>query len=414
MDNDLKSKTNNLPDKAGVYFFKDADEKVIYVGKAKNLKKRVKNHFQKPDQHAFDFVAQIADIDFILADTENAALILEQKFIKQLQPRWNVEWKDDKSYFYIALSADPFPRVYLTHRPFEEKNLQIPDSRRFCVGPTHANLTHQPALKGSDPFKIKRVKIERVGPFQNCFGPYVSGREVKSFLKEIRKILPYRSCRALPEKPCFYASLGLCAAPCLHKKQKMAYSQMIAAFKILAQIYQGKSGNCVGPTHASLDGSDAFGNGPSEKHIRIEGYDISNLSGTLAVGSMVVFQNGKPDKNEYRKFKIKTVKGQNDVASLAEILKRRMKHQEWPLPDLILLDGGKGQLKSARDIKNIPVLALAKIGDKDGKLFSPFSKNYSQLSKLPPNLSNLFLQIRDEAHRFAIGYNRLRCIKKIR
>ena len=387
MEDGLKNRIERLSDKPGVYFFKDINERVIYVGKAKNLKKRVKNHFQRPDQHAFDFVAQIADIDFILAGGEKEALLLEQQFIKKLQPRWNVEWKDDKSYFYIALSADPFPRV---------------------------SLTHQPALKGSDPFKIKRVKIERVGPFQNCFGPYVSGREVKSFLKEIRKILPYRSCRDLPEKPCFYASLGLCAALCLHKKQKMAYSQMIAAFKVLAQIYQGKSGNCVGPTHASLDGSDAFGNGPSEKHIRIEGYDISNLSGTLAVGSMVVFQSGKPDKNEYRKFKINTVVGQNDVASLAEILKRRMKHQEWPLPDLILLDGGKGQLKSARDIKNIPVLALAKIGDKDGKLFSPFSKNYSQLSKLPPNLSNLFLQIRDEAHRFAIGYNRLRCIKKIR
>jgi len=378
MDNDLKNKIESLPDKAGVYFFKDINERVIYVGKAKNLKKRVKNHFQKPDQHAFDFVAQIADIDFILADGEKEALLLEQQFIKKLQPRWNVEWKDDKSYFYIALSADDFPRVY---------------------------LTHQPALKGSDPFNFKRV-----GPFQDCFGPYVSGREAKSFLKEIRKILPYRSCRDLPKKPCFYRDLKLCLAPCVDKKTKLTYLKAIAVLRSLFRIYQGQRL----PTHFSEGLTLCFRGLDPLKKMRVEGYDISNLGGTLATGSMVVFENGRANKKEYRKFKIKTVRGQNDVASLAEILKRRMKHQEWPLPDLILLDGGKGQLKAAQSIKNIPVLAVAKIGDKDGKLFTKFSKNYAQLSKLPSNLSNLLLQIRNEAHRFAIGYNRLRREKIIK
>jgi len=127
MEGNLKQKIENLPDTAGVYFFKDINERVIYVGKAKNLKKRVKNHFQKPDQHAFDFISQITDLDFIQTDSEKEALLLEQQFIKKLQPRWNAEWKDDKNYFYAAISADEFPRVY---------------------------LTHQPALKGSDPFKI--------------------------------------------------------------------------------------------------------------------------------------------------------------------------------------------------------------------------------------------------------------------
>jgi excinuclease ABC subunit C len=147
--------------------------------------------------------------------------------------------------------------------------------------------------------------------------------------------------------------------------------------------------------------------------MRVECYDISNLAGTLAVGSMVVFENGKANKNEYRKFKIKTVAGQNDVASLKEVLERRFNHAEWPLPDLIVLDGGKGQLKAAKGI-DISVIALAKIGDKDGKLFTKFSKNYARLSKLPPNLSNFFLQIRDEAHRFAIGYNKQRREKEIK
>jgi excinuclease ABC subunit C len=193
---------------------------------------------------------------------------------------------------------------------------------------------------------------------------------------------------------------------------------MIAALKVLLRIYQGNAGVCEGLTFAE---NAKVRPSQTKMQMRVEGYDVSNLQGTLAVGSMAVFEGGLPNKNEYRKFKIKTVKGHNDVASLTEILKRRMKRQEWPLPDLILIDGGKGQLKSAKNI-DIPTIALAKIGDKDsamfatsdGKLFTKFSKNYAQLSKLPPNLSNLFLQVRDEAHRFAIGYNKLRREKEIK
>jgi excinuclease ABC subunit C len=390
MDDVLKNKIEGLPDVAGVYFFKDVAERVIYVGKAKNLKKRVKNHFQKPDQHSFDFVSQIADIDFIQTSSEKEALLLEQQFIKKLQPRWNVEWKDDKNYFYIALSDDEFPRVSLTHQP----NLV---EVKPPLTPLSGGLTSTTST---------------------IYGPFVSGREVKSFLKEIRKALPFRSCRNLPKKPCFYHSLGLCPAPCLHRKTKSAYVQMIAALKVLLRIYQGNAGVCEGLTFAE---NAKVRPSQTKMQMRVEGYDVSNLQGTLAVGSMAVFEGGLPNKNEYRKFKIKTVNGQNDVASLAEILKRRMKRQEWPLPDLILIDGGKGQLKSAKNI-DIPTIALAKIGDKDsamfatsdGKLFTKFSKNYAQLSKLPPNLSNLFLQVRDEAHRFAIGYNKLRREKEIK
>jgi excinuclease ABC subunit C len=211
----------------------------------------------------------------------------------------------------------------------------------------------------------------------------------------------------LPKKPCFYHSLGLCVAPCeaqggatdIYKKRKTPYVKMIATLKALTRIYQEDTGVCKGLTPALT------GDRPLQTGIRIECYDISNLSGTLSVGSMVVFQGGKPDKNQYRKFKIKTVVGQNDVASLKEVLERRSKHSEWPTPDLIVLDGGKGQLKAARGI-NIPVVALAKTDG--GRLFSPFSKNYVKLSKLPPNVVNLLLRVRDEAHRFAITYNKSR------
>lgn len=340
MTPEINEKINNLPDTAGVYIFKDSSESVIYVGKAKNLKKRVKNHFQKPDQHAFDFIPQITDIDHIRTGNEKEALLLEQQFIKKYQPRWNVEWKDDKNYFSVSISDEISPRVF---------------------------LTHQPAVNNHN------------------YGPFVSGRELKSFLKEIRKTLPYRTCRNLAKEPCFYKSLGLCAAPCLTNR---TYPNIIATLEALFKIYRGDD-------------------------LRLECYDISNLSGTLAVGSMVVFQNGRSDKNSYRKFKIKTVTGQNDVASLGEILTRRLSHTEWPSPDLIILDGGKSQLKAAKNV-DIPVVALAKIGKSDGKVFSPYSKNYAQLSKLPKNIANLFLEARNEAHRFAIGYNKLRRDKEIK
>ncbi len=340
MTDQLQKIVNDLPNAPGVYFFKGADEAVIYVGKAKNLKKRVKNHFQKPDQHAFDFISRVTAVDFIRTANEKEALLLEQQFIKKLQPRWNVEWKDDKNYFFIGLSDDEFPRIFLTHQP-----------QKKSAGQTSA-----------------------------VCGPFVSGRELKSFLKEIRKAFPYRSCRNLPQRSCFYESLGLCSAPCARPQKN--YPRMIKTLETVLKIYRADN-------------------------LRLECYDISNLSGTLAVGSMVVFQRGLPDKNSYRKFKIKTIAGQNDVASLKEVLTRRLSHPEWPNPDLIILDGGKGQLKAARGI-DLPIVALAKIGKGDGKIFSPYSKKYARLSKLPPNLSNLFLQIRDEAHRFAITYNRAR------
>jgi excinuclease ABC subunit C len=355
MEENLKKQIEKLPQKPGIYFFKNVDETVIYVGKAKNIQKRVKNHFQKPDQHAFDFIGSIVDLDFILTAGEKDALLLEQQYIKKLQPRWNVEWKDDKNYFSVALSGEKIPRVFITHQP---------------------NLVNK-----SGEVKPHQTSVGQTFPESEYFGPFVSGRELKSFLKEIRKCLPYRSCHNLPREACFYESLGLCAAPCIKKNAK-TYFSLVATLAVMLKIYRGDD-------------------------LRLECYDISNLSGTLAVGSMVVFQNGKADKNSYRKFKIKTVAGQNDVASLKEVLSRRLEHAEWPLPDLIILDGGKGQLNAARGI-GIPVLALAKIGQNDGKLFTPFSKNYSQLSKLPKNVCDIFLQIRNEAHRFAIGYNKQR------
>ena len=190
---------------------------------------------------------------------------------------------------------------------------------------------------------------------------------------------------------------------------------MISTLKVLLRIYQGNAGVYKGLTSREEDR-------PLQTKMRIEGYDISNLSGTLAVGSMAVFENGKRKPLDYRKFKIKRVKGQNDVKSLREVLLRRQKHLEWPVPELVVLDGGKGQLKAAKGLK-WPVLALAKHkrsgslearhASGGSKLFSPFSKQYARIELLPEIVRNLLLQVRDESHRFAITYHKQRRIKNL-
>lgn len=365
MTQELNEKIKKLPVTPGTYIFKDAAERIIYVGKAKNIKKRVFNHFSKPDQHTVDFTPLVADVDFIAANNENEALLLESQLIKKYQPRYNFIWKDDKDYFFIAFTEEKFPRPHLTHRP------GVADRPRVRAKLSRSHPCESLALtRGCIPF----------------VGPFMQGGQLRNYLRELRKLFPFRTCNNMGKTVCMYEGMGLCPAPCQHSRQTKQYKKSLQTLRQMLWLFQGAGK-------------------------RIEGYDISNLSGTLSVGSMVVFKNGKADKNEYRKFKINTVVGQNDVASLREVLTRRLNHDEWPKPDLILLDGGKGQLKAARGI-DIPVIALAKTGN--GRLFSQFSKTYIRLDKLPKNIADLFLQIRDEAHRFAITYNKLRREKVIK
>lgn len=344
---DIKETVKNLPEDPAVYLFKDQDERVIYVGKAKNLKKRISSHFQRRKDARFDFYGQVADIDFIKCRDEKEALILENDLIKKFGPKYNIEWRDDKNYSSVGFAREDFPRVAITHRPGKEN-------------------------------------LDSVGPF-------VSGTELKNFLKKIRKIIPYRTCRNLPQKPCLYADLNLCPAPCGNKRQKKKYNEMIALLKTLLEIYAG-----------------------NDK--RIEAYDISNLSGTMATGSMAVFENGKKKTSAYRLFKIRTVCGQNDVASLEEIIKRRLNHPEWGKPELILIDGGKPQLKAVKNA-GVPVIAISKeraLGKfGQDKIFSLFSKDSLYLKDLPENLGNLLAQARDEAHRFAITFQKKRRLKAL-
>ncbi|HUW71721.1 MAG TPA: GIY-YIG nuclease family protein [Candidatus Humimicrobiaceae bacterium] len=310
-----KDKISQLSETSGIYVFKKGRE-FLYIGKAANIRERVKNHFQRPVYRDNFFINQVSRVGYIKTNSEIKALILEAELIKKYQPKYNVVWRDDKNYFYIGITKEPFPRVFITHQPKKISNSQIPIS--------------------------------------NFIGPFVSGKKLKQALKELRKIYPFRTCKTLLKKPCLWYYLSQCPAPCLFKSR------------------------------------------------RIEAYDVSNIQGKDATGSMVTFINGKPDKNFYRRFKIKLSSKPNDIAMLKQILSRRLNHLEWGLPDLILIDGGKAQLNAALSLTKIPAIALAK---RRNELYMKNLEKPILLKTLSREVFNLILQLRDEAHRFARKYH---------
>lgn len=334
----MNNLVKKLPNKSGVYIFKANSEEILYIGKAKDIKKRVKNHYQSQDYPDNMIIPQITDIDFIITATERHALILENELIKKYQPKYNRLWKDDKNYSYVAITQEDFPRISLTHQ-------------------------------------TKNKNFEYIGPF-------VSSQKLKKFLHEVRSILPFRTCKNLPNKVCLYYDLGLCAGYCQNKNLKQRGQIIISALKTLLKVYAGKKP-------------------------RIEGYDISNIQGKNSVGSMVVFKGLDKSPKDYKLFKIKTVKGINDPKSMKEIISRRLKHSEWETPELIIVDGGKTQLSKLKNV-SIPVIAMAKIDRKydSGHIISQFSKKQIPTKTLPKELQNLFLRVRNESHRFAITFHK--------
>ena len=406
MKKGLTKKIDLLPVKPGVYLFKDISGQILYIGKANRLRQRVLSHFKTPRLRSGNnaiidqFIDKVVDVDFIKTEDEKQALLLEDQLIKKYQPKFNIQQKDDKSYFWVSFSNDEWSRVQIIHR-LKTKNYEL--------------------------------QIAPVGPF-------VNGTELKKVLRALRKILPYRTCKNSYEKPCLQWHLGLCpahrslAAPFRSLAQRMgeggpAHSSLrllpeqaqrarrrLNADPSTSSHYAGlRSGNIKGYLD-SLNTLRQLLRLYAGEPIRIEAYDISNIQGTSATGSMIVFAGNKPKKSDYRKFKIKTVRGANDVAMIKEVLRRRLNHKEWPLPDLILIDGGRAQLNSAfLEIRNskldIPLISLAK---RDEELYTIYSNKILRLSALPISLRLTFQAIRNEAHRFAISYYRRLHRKNIR
>ena len=416
---------NDLPKTSGVYSFyadpeKGGENPPIYIGKAGNIKIRVKNHFQQPSYRDKIFIDKVKKIGYFETNSEIEALILEAALIKKHQPKFNVMWKDDKNYFYVAFSQNEkkIPYVYITHQ-----------------------TTRKPATQ----------KTRYVGPF-------VEGTPLKKTLRFLRKVFPHYTTSRHSKTKCTYCHLDLCPGPepdlTLYKKnikklililqgkrndalkalkremnQLSKENRFEEAGKVRDKIYALQY--IMEHTHV-INGekpavllpparNPAFilqGIADLRKPVsKIECYDISNIQGKQAVGSMVVFVDGEPDKNQYRKFKIRIKEEPDDIAMLKEVIRRRLTHKEWTLPDMILIDGGKAQLNAgiqARgempEIKSFAIMSLAK---RNNELFVEGRKDPILLKSLPQEVFNLILRLDDEAHRFAITYHKKLRQKKL-
>lgn len=415
----LKKQLEKLPFSPGVYFFKDEKEKILYIGKAGSLKDRVgsyfreKKFFERPIEWGLE---KVAKVDFLVSDSVLEAYFLEQDLIKQHRPPYNVLGKDDKSFCYVIITKERFPRVLIARK---------------------TDLKEAPSLKKPKKkhFQYKNHSIKRL------YGPYASRKLLDEALKILRKIFPFHSMAKNTEERCFDFQVGLCPGPYLGKISSIDYQKNIQGIemiltgkkknwllrkekemKVLAQKKEFEKAVLLRNQIFALrkikdisllkEGDDfkPFASGKELGQItrRIEGYDVSSLSGGLFVGSMVVFSDSEgvfvPEKGQYRKFRIKNQKINNDLDAMEEVLFRRLKKADWPRPDLILLDGGAGHLNLAKKILKkaglkIPLLAVAK-GPTRKKLDLRW---WGKVFELP---EKTIIQIRDEAHRFAITYHR--------
>jgi excinuclease ABC subunit C len=397
----LIEKIKKFPDTPGVYFMRDSKRKILYIGKATSLHHRVISYFQRPQEDRIEkMLSQVATIETQKTDSAIEALLYENDLIKKHQPKYNVRLKDDKTYLGIYITHEDWPRV-------------------------------MPARK-----------TEKL-PKGEFYGPFPSSYQVKEALQVIRKIFPFRyACEPMSGKACFEYHMGLCPGVCagkisqedygktikqiklfLHGKKKQVIKNIEKEMKISAKNLEfekaAKLRDRVFALRHIQDTALVLEEEPQEIEVpkRIEAYDISNISGAFAVGSMIVFTEGLVDKNQYRKFRIKNEelriknRGMNDVGAIKEILNRRLNHKEWQYPDLILVDGGKPQAYAAKEViaehkLNIPIVGIAKGPARDRNDIIT-DKNINIDKKL-------LIKIRDEAHRFAITYYRLRHRKSLR
>lgn len=400
---DVKSKIKQLPLTSGVYLMKNARGKILYVGKALSLRKRVQSYFRatKTFSKTDLLVKEIRDIECIETHSEAGALILEASLIKRYRPKYNIELRDDKSYPFIEITGEKFPRIAV-------------------------------------------VRPRKKNPRSVYFGPYVGASLVREALHIIRRIFPFRTCDPFPPKACLDYDIGLCDAPCTGNISRRDYRRNIRHVRLILegkkdrllkdlkremqQLSRAQRFEAAGVIRDQLQALSALYSGTPDINFykeaeqlkqllhlprapeRIEAFDISTMMGEHSVGSMVSFFNGKPDKRNYRRFRIKQVAGIDDFQMIAEVVGRRyrrLKEEGAAFPDLIVIDGGKGQLSAAStalaalDV-NIPLMALAK---RQEEIFLPKKRGPVILPSSSLGL-RLLQRVRDEAHRFAVSYHR--------
>jgi excinuclease ABC subunit C len=421
---DHNEKLAQLPKLPGVYIMRSDIGAIIYIGKAKSLRDRISSYFNADiESKSAAIITAMRKIEYILCASEREALLVERQLINNVKPYFNALWRDDKTYPYIKLTMkEDFPRLFFTRKKIDDDNPYFgPFPQIFYIKKLIRLLTRL--------FKIRPCKLEF--DFQN--------------LPPLKKV-----------KSCIYAHTNMCCAPCLGAVSPAQYKETIkdvedflnGKFKKLASDWESKmkeyseqmlyeqaaqmrdrlyavermservmiSQISKEDIEAAVERSGSLDELQKVLHLPklpavIEGFDNSNIQGTNAVASMVRFTNALPDKKNYRRFKIKTVVGADDFASMNEVVFRRysgLLRKNEAMPDLILIDGGKGQLAAAKTALDemklqIPIISLAKQNE---EIFLP-QKDKPLILKRNSKALRLLQSVRDEAHRFAVSYHRL-------
>ncbi len=414
MNKRLEEKLKKLPTAPGVYFHKDKAGEIIYIGKAANLRNRVRQYYRRSRVHdpkTDRLIDEIVNTDWTELETEADALFLEAELVRRYLPRYNILLRDDKSLQYVRIDyRSDYPTVTLMRRPLD-------DGAKY-------------------------------------FGPYINGFAVKKALRYLRRAFPYAISKPVnPKRPSLYYHLGLDPGledgrtsleqykANLRKLMQYLRGERVALMKQMerdmkkaarakdfesAARFRNQLFSLQALSHQVLFGDREIQDASRDKALvelakvlklkkpprRIEGYDVSHIAGTDTTASMVVFTNGVPEKAAYRKFKMRTP-GNDDFAHIFEALSRRFSQtnvKKWGLPNLILIDGGKGQLSAALTARDqagyeaIPIIGLAKRFE---DLVSKNPGGEFQILQLPENshLVKLLQRIRDESHRFAVSYH---------
>ncbi|MBI5456128.1 GIY-YIG nuclease family protein [Candidatus Kaiserbacteria bacterium] len=403
----------NLPDEPGIYEFRDGEGKILYIGKAASLRDRVRSYFatdlaETRSTAIVGMVAKAANITWERVDTVLEALILEAHLIKKNLPPYNIDEKDNKSFNYLVITKEAFPRILV--------------------------------VRGRDLFLKWNEK-----DIKYCFGPFPHGGALQEAVKMVRRIFPFRDSKCVPApvqreksahpRPCFNRQIGLCPGVCTGEMSALEYKETV---KNIVELFSGGMRSLkrrlekemkdaskmedfekaerlrrqVGALNHVRDVSlikDEYRVSPGGS-FRIEAYDVAHTSGDETVGVMVVVEGGEAYKSGYRMFKIRDITN-DDTKSLAQVLERRLAHPEWQYPKLIVIDGGKGQINAAMRVLKKAGVRVPLVAVKKDEFHRP-SKIIGD-ERMAKAYEREILLANSEAHRFAISFHRKRSRRKL-
>lgn len=438
MTEKLKRKLAKLPTEPGVYFHKDSSGEIIYVGKAANLRNRVRQYFQKSryrDPKTDILVAEIADIDWMELESEADALFLEAELVRRYQPRYNIMLRDDKSLQFVRIDyKSDYPTVRLMRGPLDDGAEYFgPYINGFAIKRALRYLRRAFPYAINKPINQKRASLH----YHLGLDPGLEeGRtSLEDYRANLRKLMQYLKGQRVTLTREIEKEMKRAATAKDFERAALLRNQLFALQQLSRQVLFSDRENLDTSRDLALDGLGKLLN-LSQPLRRIEGFDISHMQASDTVASMVVFSNGAPDKTAYRKFKMRLA-GNDDFAHIYETVSRRLSEtnrKKWGLPDLILIDGGKGQLTAglrARDeagLAKIPTIGLAKRQEEiiihkslstqglqqkyltsqviSQKAYLKETGDYYTI-QLPPEspVVKLLQRIRDESHRFAVSYH---------